>query len=355
MAQWKMNLIEPSGMVLPTDDFTEARKFFAVDVSGATRGRVLEVSVQMVKSLSFNDADAVSRWDRDCDGTPNVVSTLAFESYWSPGPHEPPEEGTTNPEDILEQGSVFAEIRSSDIWLLLTDGQIQPRDVSSFNSTAMSLRLADVPVVLVVIGLRAEKSPRATKIPTVIPFFVAFIDAVILYKNADRGLLFVVAAKGCFGPLYPNIDSLDDPLASWDGVPVFEDENEFVERCGSLGILVFSSRDRSISRGVSLGSTYSSVTDSSVNIDALLRQHQVDSQDLKDLLEEEAFDNLAIACKTRDCLIELRKFLTRHKRQEVAARLEDRHGARNIMRQMQTENPTSAQMGRCFRNNLSLS
>lgn len=71
-------------------------------------------------------------------------------------------------------------------------------------------------------------------------------------------------------------------------------------------------------------------------MDISLEQSWVDTQELMDLLEEEATENLAIIFKTRGYLGKRRSFLMRHKRQVVAVRLEDRHGAGEITRRMET-------------------
>ena len=338
MAQWKEKLAEASNVDARTVSFGAAKKFFAVDVSGSTFGRIIRVEGQLVQNLSLNDADTVCRWDTECDKSPQVVSKLAPDSYWS-------SRAGTNPEVILQQRSALEQIRSCDLWLLLTDGDIPDRYVNSLTNRASSLFLTDIPVVLVVVvNNGAQVSPRATNISIAIPFFAGVNNAVILYKNARSGDLYVVAAKGCFDALFPSNDSLDDHLSSWDKLPKFADEKMFTARCESLGISVVRSQDRQTVRGISLGPAYSSATGCNIDIDALLGQPQVDPPDLRNLLEDEAINNLAIACKTRGCLDSLRSFLTSHKRQDVAVRLEDRHGAGDIMRQMENANLTSAQM-----------
>ena len=337
MAEWKERLPDTSNVDVPTVSFGAAKKFFAVDVSGSTCGRIVEVEGQLVQNLSMNDADMVCRWDTACDQNPQVVSRLAPESYWI-------SRGGTNPEVILQQPSALEQIRSCDLWLLLTDGEIPDRYVISLANHASSLYLTDIPVMLVFVSEGANVSPRATNISIAIPFFAVVNNAIIVHKNAQSGELFVVAAKGCFSALYPNKDSLDDHLSSWDSLPKFADENMFTATCESLGISVVRSQDRQISKGVSLGPTYSSAAGCSIDIDALLGQSQVDPPDLRNLLEDEAIDNLAIACKTRGHLDSLRSFLARHKRQVVVVRLEDHHRAGEIMKQMESVNLTSVQM-----------
>ena len=337
MAEWKEMLPEVSNVDVPTVSFGAAKKFFAVDVSGSTCGRIIEVEGQLVQNLSMNDADTVCRWDTSCDKHPELVSRLVPESYWS-------SQGGTNPEVILQQPSALEQIRSCDLWLLLTDGDIADGYVISLTNLASSLYLTNIPVMLVFVSEEAQVSPRATDISIGIPFFACVNNAIIVHKNARSGELFVVAAKGCFSALYPNKDSDDDDLSSWDRLPKFADENMFTARCESLGISVVRSQDRQISKGVSLGPTYSSAAGCSININALLKQSQVNLPDLRNLLEDEAIDSLAIACKARGHLDSLRSFLARQKRQVVAVRLEDHHRAGEIMKQMESVNLTSVQM-----------
>lgn len=172
----------------------------------------------------------------------------------------------------------------------------------------------------------------ATNISIAIPFFAGASDAAILFKDERSGELFVVAAKGCFQALCSHDDGLDDD--SWKVLTRFADEQEFRKRCESLNISVVQSHNRQVVKGISLGSAYTSATGCTINVSALIDQPQIDPEELRQLLEEEAFNKLAIVCKTRGCLAKLRSFLTRHKRQEVAVRLEDLDGAGEIMKEM---------------------
>jgi len=327
MADWKEKITEASNV--RTVSLAAAKKFFAVDVSGSTHGRIIEVEGQLVQNLSLNSADTVCRWDSKCDESPQVVSKLLQKSYWS-------SRGGTRPEVILEQPSALNHIRSSDIWLLLTDGEISNREVASLTNRASSLSLMNIPIVLVIVSDGTMESPKATNISIAIPFFAGASNAVILFKDARSGELFVVAAKGCFRALWPHGDSFNNDLADWSCLPNFADEHMFTTRCESLRISIVRSQDRQGLRGISLGPTYTSATGCTINVDALLEQSRVNPQDLRDLLEEEAFRNLAIVCKTRGYLGKLQSFLIRHKRQVVAVQLEDHHGAGKIMRRMET-------------------
>ena len=179
MAEWKERLPESSNVDVRTVSFGAARKFCAVDVSGSTEGRAMEVEAQLVQNLSLNDADTVVRWDTECDESPQLVSKLADKSYWST------EYLRTNPEAILQQTSALEQICSCDLWLLLTDGEIYDPYVTSLTNRASSLRLADIPVVLVVVRKEAQVSPKDTDISIAIPFFATVNNAIICIRRLN--------------------------------------------------------------------------------------------------------------------------------------------------------------------------
>ncbi|KAL8706375.1 MAG: hypothetical protein Q9201_000583 [Fulgogasparrea decipioides] len=330
---WKEKITEATN--LPTVAFAAAKKFFAVDVSGSTHGWIIEAEGRLVENLSVGTENTVCRWDRSCDD-PQAVSKISHETYWT-------SRAGTHPECILEHTKALEQIRSSDMWLLLTDGAIDDRHVTRLTNRANSLGLMDVPIILIVVGYKSS-NPRATNISIAIPFFVGASNAAILYQDAQFGDIFVVAAKGCFSALCPHCNSLDEDLSNWSHLPRFAQERVFSKQCESLGISVVRTQDRQGMRGASLGPTYSSTTDCTVKVDTLLEQSQVHAQDLRHLLEDEAINNLAIMCKTRGCIGRLRSFLTRHKREVVAVKLEDLYGAGKIMMEMEKGDLTPEQM-----------
>ena len=80
-----------------------------------------------------------------------------------------------------------------------------------------------------------------------------------------------------------------------------------------------------------------------MNVGHLLGQNHIEQEDLQDLLEEEAFSQLAIVCKTHNRIDALRVLLIRHKHAEVTVRLEDVNGAGQVLEAMQSDQLTSAQ------------
>lgn len=234
---------------------------------------------------------------------------------------------------IMKNSLAVEQIRSSDVWVLCTDGEVPSYEVEDLTQHAEKVEVLPVPIILIIIGHR-RSAPNLSNISVGISFFAAARDALILFQDYSSGELFVLNAKGAdFEILKPK--NLDDS-AGWMSLPRFADESEFNKHCEELSISLSPStgtRTRSVSLGAEWDHT---IGNAPVLLSALLEQNQIRTQDLQNLLAEEAISQLALLCKTRGQLPQLRDLVVRHKQQEVILRLEDRHGAAKIMERMQS-------------------
>ena len=99
-----------------------------------------------------------------------------------------------------------------------------------------------------------------------------------------------------------------------------------------MAINITRSEGRQLTRAVSLGPDWDATTNNAlVDVPALLAERQIILEDSRNLLEEEAIDQLALICKTSGQLLILRDLILGHKQQEILIRLEDRCGAGKIM------------------------
>ena len=305
--------------------FPEAKKFFAVDASGSTGGAIMKAQERAVLALHGNSEDTVVLWNTSCT-CPRTVDAV--------GPHYFSGTGGTSPSCILEENSAVDQIKSSDLWVLLTDGEIATDRVSMLTTLADKSAFIRIPVVLIVTGARYS-GPNQANISVGIPFFTSAQEALILFKDYATGQIFVIDAKGAFEPLKPQ-NSQD--LHSWDSLPTYANENDFNKHCAALGIRLVQHEGRRLTRAVSLGAEWDAATDKAlVDVSALLEQVHLRVQDLCNLLSEQTITQLALLCKTRGQLDVLRNLILQHKQQEVIVRLEDRHGAGKIMEQMQSD------------------
>lgn len=329
-SEWKQPIMKHPADRLQVAHFSlyNARKFFAMDTSGSTRGRIVGKEWAFVKGLHTNREDTVAKWNHNCQ-TPQLVDETRQNYLDDVG-------GGTSPDQILRNASAVREIKRSDVWFLLTDGEIPNGAVAELTNLADKLDLTHIPMVLLIVGRKRSLGPAVTNISVGIPFFANSQESLILFKDDLTGEIFVIAAKGSFASLlYATDESLLADLTDWDSLPMYHNESEFAHRCGELGIKFIPQEDRRITKALSLGPNWDSTTQSLVDVTKLLAQTVVEQSDLSNLLEYEAFHRLLIICKTRDRLRPLRRLLEKQKQPEVVVRFEDCHGASNILEAMQ--------------------
>ncbi len=302
--------------------FFDAKKFFAVDSSGSTVGGIMRAQAKAVRAIHGNPTDTVTKWDHKCE-LPQILDNVSG-SYFSGS-------GGTSPDTILRHPAAVDSIRESDLWVLITDGEIPQQNIAELTRLADVVEVIHVPVVIFIVGGRYSP-PSDTNVSVGISFFAAAREALILFKDYSNGRLYLIGAKGTFAPLKNEGSRGSIDLSSWESLPEYANEAAFVKRCGELDIKLTQNQvRRSPTKSVSLGTEWDAATSALVDVPTLLIQQQVRPQDLRNLLGEEAITQLALICKTRGQLRTLRDLILRHKQQEVIVRLEDRHGAGKIM------------------------
>ncbi|KAL8798729.1 MAG: hypothetical protein Q9182_006444 [Xanthomendoza sp. 2 TL-2023] len=326
LPSWQERAVEAAVDTPPVNiPILAARKFFAVDGSGSTSGGIMRAQQKTVMALHGNPCDNMVLWDTRCD-EPRLVDDvgLSFHGHC----------GGTNPVCILREPLAVDQIQSSDVWVLMTDGEIASYAVSELSEHAESTNVLQASIIVIITGARHEK-PCSSNISVGVSFFAAAREALIMFKDYTTGQLFILDAKGSgFEALNPNGVGLSSE-SEWHLLPQFASDLEFVKHCGDLS--VFLTPRKTHTRAVSLGTEWDSATDSAlVHVSALLEQTQIDPRDLRDLLREEAIAQLALLCKTRGRLGLLRELLLRHKQQEVIIRLEDLNGAAQVMEKIQS-------------------
>ncbi|KAK6338789.1 hypothetical protein TWF696_009600 [Orbilia brochopaga] len=329
---WKVAI--PTGQQdVPRVPLSAARQFFAVDASGSTFGhgdgaiiRYEHASVDKFHAGHKNDK-AVT-WGWTCSG----VSTDLAQVEWDRNLFG------TSPTCVLRQPEAVQAIGESDLWYLFTDGEIYGTEVQDLTQLALDTGVLNVPAIFVITQhKRAE--PRALNISVGITFFAnAPADVLILFKEVPSGKLYVIAGKGCFAGLAAGGDGQVPDLASWEGVRQLAGEEEFLELCvkEEITLPAMESRPKFSGGLVRLGAEFERDNNGmSVDMDLLFSTGgMLEVFELEQLLAEEAFNNLAVACKTRGRLQELRQFLISQKMEEVVVKLEDVAGASAIVTQL---------------------
>jgi hypothetical protein len=341
MATWKI-IPDPSEAIeTQHKPFLKSRKFFAVDDSGSTAGAILRQQrafVEYLHSHYINPGNAVALWGSSCDKPTQKFDTI----NWTSG------HGGTQPSTILQNSVALTTIKTSDVWFLLTDGEIWDGDVHRLADLATQHDVLNVPLVFVITGAKGT-TPSATNISVGISFFASAEDTLILFKETATGKIYVIAGKGCFKPLVGQSEAAKD-LDSWDDVHVFADEADFFTRCGWADVRIVEAEcRRGFSGGVSLGPEWEEREGNhvQVDLDLLLKAGSLSDEDLSSVLSGDAFDTLALAYKTRSRIGELRAFVQKQKTEQVAPKLEDVAGAVDILAQMRAPSTSREQ-----RNNL---
>ncbi|KAJ8110670.1 hypothetical protein OPT61_g6545 [Boeremia exigua] len=307
--------------------FLECRKYFAVDDSGSTAGAVLRQERTFVDTFreSYpNTADTMSLWGTQCDNpTTQFESVQWLSNHWG-----------TSPSRILKNSAAVKAIKESDVWFLLTDGEIPDNDVHSLADLACGAEVLNVPLVFLITG-SCGSSPGTANISVGISFFASSQDTLILFKDVSTGKIYVIAGKGCFAELGGSTAAHN--LDSWDDLTAFTSEADFYLHCQKSHIKVAKSETRAKSiGGIGLGAAWEEqhAAPVRVDLDLLLGSGILSDEDMTSLLADEAFNALAIACKTRSRIPELRTFLQAHKSEMEVPKFEDRNGAAAIIASM---------------------
>ncbi|KAF2088256.1 hypothetical protein K490DRAFT_64933 [Saccharata proteae CBS 121410] len=302
---------------------THARQFFAVDASGSTAGAIIGAEHDAVENLSFEHTnDQATTWGSYCQTPSRTFSDITWSGNL----------GGTNPTSILTHPPALDAIVHSDIWYLLTDGQVGGQEVWRLSSLAAEKGILDIPVVFLITGW-TRGSPGSANVSVGVTFFANARDVLCLFKDVTSGVVYTLAGKGCFAPLQPDLDT---PLSdqTWAQLKSFADEQELLAKCAEFGIMVTTAETRpDQTAGIDLGSEWDRAHGDHVTVDAgvLLSAGMLDDLDIRMLLADEAFNNLAMALKTRGSIAELRSFLLQQKVEQVAVRLEDVAGAAVIL------------------------
>lgn len=327
MVSWKITPSKVEERNIDYTPFLKCRKFFAVDGSGSTAGAVLRQERAFVDAFQESyqiEADAISLWGWGCDTPTSQFDSVEWRSVYQ----------GTRPSAILRNSAALSTIRKSDVWFLLTDGEIPDKDVHQLSKLAYDSGILNVPLVFLITGSPGS-SPGTANISVGISFFASSRDIMILFKDTRTSSIYVIAGKGCFAELGGSAAAQD--LASWDDLPVFRSETEFLSHCEKNSIRLVKSETREEDTGgISLGSAWEEQHGGpvSVNLDILLASGFLSDEDAINIFKEDTFGALALACKTRRCISELRIFVCAQKVEQAVPKLEDRNGAAAIITEM---------------------
>ncbi|KAL0253172.1 hypothetical protein SLS55_010625 [Diplodia seriata] len=298
-----------------------ARQFFAVDASGSTAGSIIRREYEFVlKMIEGHPDDHTALWGSDCEDPTNTFPKTPWKASM----------GGTQPSQILQNRQALDTIGASDVWYLLTDGEIWGSDVETLCGLAMDTGVLNVPTIFVITGSK-RASPSDLNVSVGVSFVANAQDVLILFKETSTGHLYIMAAKGCFQALDPNSHDLED----WAPLKQLFSETDLVKLLRTHDIQVPTAQSRpSLTAGtISLGEEWDKQNPGAVvDLDLLVTAGgKLSNTDVDELLAEEAFGKLSLAYKTRGRIQDLRNFLISQKVEEINIKLEDVSGARDII------------------------
>lgn len=327
---WKVSIESTSSTTSPTAfcSLDNARQFFAVDASGSTMGRIIKREQAFVEKLHVNHTDDHAlTWGSYCGRPQQDFCRIRWEDC----------RGGTAPDVLLRNHEIINTITSSDVWYLLTDGEIPTSSVNGLSAAAIKAGILNVPVIFVITGRKASR-PAELDISVGVTFFANASDVLILFSEPISDEIYVIAAKGCFACLAPSdgVETLPD-LDSWDAVRKIKNEAELIQLCCEQGVRIQTAESRPmlVTGNIRLGADWEAVNPGTcLHLDSLFNAPLLSGDDIEQLLADTAWNALSVACKTRGRIQDLRAFLIRQKIEQITIRLEDISGAAAVVTQL---------------------
>lgn len=201
--------------------FSDASVSFAVDISGSTAGRVLQVEQMFISrigellSASSQLRAKVLPW---CHRSLGVVGLDGVQRLRS--------EGGTMPHVILENPPVREALRSSSLWFLMTDGLIDERSRARFVHLLPEIGMHGTSCVTVIFGWTTN-GPAHCNISVGVNVFSIVPNCLFLYCDVMSGDIMVLGCKGIFASVLG--DGVEVPLiddaTTWASLPKFSFES----------------------------------------------------------------------------------------------------------------------------------
>lgn len=191
--------LKPHAEVPGTEkNFRDLSLSIAVDTSGSTYGRTLEVEKDVIQFIvglaNLHDGKQVRvlPWS-DLVGGVHYLNKDNRDSLRTLR-----SSGGTNPAVLYDSPPCLAALRSSDLWFLLTDGEIEDDLTRFFTIRTAELGLHSMSCVVVVFGSTMRGPPASCNISVGIATYALAPDCLFLFHDIDTSTLSILQAKGRF-------------------------------------------------------------------------------------------------------------------------------------------------------------
>ena len=208
----------------PTDNdtptaFRNTKTVIAVDVSGSTRGRVIEQEIKAAQSICSNLSEAavaqitIIPWDHRLHAFTSIAETHRVRSVG----------GGTKPSALTSSFASVRALGSCSAWMLFTDGKIVDREIRDVSWGLRTNGLHGTACVIVLFGRRCQK-PIDCNISVGISIFGMVQNCLFLFHEVYSGTVSILQTKGVFNKLLPEgygTLSLDDD-SEWCELPTIK-------------------------------------------------------------------------------------------------------------------------------------
>lgn len=191
---------------------------FALDISGSTAGKVLRVEKSAVQSFSDGLTAAAKRAAQIIPWNHRASQLLHLDEldYVTSG-------GGTDPTTLLTTAKCRESLIRSDLWFLLTDGEIDDDLIREFSHEITNAQLHGTACVVVIFGSSLDR-PVMCNISVGKALFAVAPDCLFLFNDFETGITRVLLCKGCFRNLLPGSEAMPfiNYSTTWDDLPEFD-------------------------------------------------------------------------------------------------------------------------------------
>lgn len=171
---------------------------FAVDVSGSTKGAILEREQTAISKICellshprLCTQSKILPWSHRAK---SPVAATDIERLSS--------RGGTDPSVLLDNSKSCSTLQRSNLWFLLTDGDIDKPYIHKFANAIPRAGIHGTACVIILFGY-ASDSPYDCNITVGLSVFAVAPHSIFLFHDVKSDRLFVLQGKGCFLDLLP--------------------------------------------------------------------------------------------------------------------------------------------------------
>ncbi|KAH7403043.1 hypothetical protein BKA64DRAFT_440088 [Cadophora sp. MPI-SDFR-AT-0126] len=188
---------------IPTSDgpasvpFEDCRTSFAIDISQSTIGPVLAEECAFIENFVGNLSDSARGLARviPWDEISHPIITVEGLGNIKPA-------GRTDPNVLLQNKEHIDLLQSSNLWFLLTDGEIVPKTVHRFAFSINSRSLHGTACIIVIFG-KLPQHPTLCNVSVGISVFAVTPNCLFVFHDVETHLAYILQCKGCFNSLLP--------------------------------------------------------------------------------------------------------------------------------------------------------